>query len=263
MWNSIGRRLLCVFILMMFEKAALALELKPIPLLLPEVKGAFGTPMPVNPEAKRLVDFFERESGLQFVIKTVPWNRVKWMVENGEGIAYGISKSPERLPLYRYSLPIQNDKVWAITLGETRPTINSVLDLRGRKIIMTRGTSYGLEFEQLKGKLFEVEENYESNSEHLLGLIKDPKGVVLWSNHERMNADQFTKHFNTVVIKSYKLPALASLRFNVSAKPIFIDSTHFVSGKGKYMEEMDKLDKAIRRLTNNGGLEKFLFDTRK
>jgi hypothetical protein len=36
-----------------------------------------------------------------------------------------------------------------------------------------------------------------------------------------------------------------------------------VSGKGKYMEEMDKLDKAIRRLTNNGGLEKFLFDTRK
>lgn len=248
-----------LWLLFMFGTVCHAQEVKPTPLLLPEVKSIKGKTLEVNKDVQRMLDFVARESGLQFEIKRVPWNRVKWMVENGEGIAYGISKSPERLSIYRYSLPIQTDKVWAISFGNASPPIQTIEDLRGRKLTMTRGFSYGLEFELAKGKMFEVEENYNLNAENLLNLARDPNNFVLWSKRESMNATQFAAHFHAVEIQNYHIPALAAMRFNVSSKPIFFDTTHFVSGKNQFPVEMEKLDKALQRTSQNGSLLKILY----
>lgn len=258
--RNFGFRVVTIVCLsLIFIQAGHTQEVKTTPLLLPEVKAIKGKALEINQDVKRLLDFIERESGLQFEIKRVPWNRVKWMVEKGEGIAYGISKSPERLNIYHYSLPIQTDKVWAISFGNTKPLIHTIEDLRGRKLTMTRGFSYGLEFELAKGKLFEVEENYNLNAENLLNLAKDPNNFVLWSKRESMNAQQFVAYFHAVEIQSYHIPALAAMRFNVSTKPIFFDTTHFVSGKDCFSVEMEKLDKALQRTSQNGSLAKILY----
>ncbi|WP_395006920.1 substrate-binding periplasmic protein [Undibacterium sp.] len=253
------RSILSILVVLLFCRVAFANEPKPITLLLPELKGHHGKSLPIQKEVKILVSFFERETGLRFEIKTVPWNRVKWMIENGDGIAYGISKAPERLSIYHYSLPIKKDKVWAITHGATSLPINSVDDLRGRKVLMTRGTTYGLEFEQAKGQFFEVTESYNITPEHLLNLLKDTKNVVLWSQKESLDAQQFTTFFHSVALPSYNMPGLATLQFNVSSKPIFFDTIHFASGKNKFKVEMDLLDKAISRSTQNGVLAKILY----
>ena len=172
MWRRFTHRSISsIFLVLSFCRLAFANEPKLIPLLVPELKGQHGKSLPMQKDAKLLVSFFERETGLRFEIRTVPCNRVKWMVANGDGIAYGISKAPERLSIYHYSLPIRKDNVWAITYGTTSRPIDSIDDLRGRRVLMTRGTTYGLEFEQAKGQFFEVKESYNITPEHLLVVV--------------------------------------------------------------------------------------------
>jgi hypothetical protein len=46
--------------------------------------------------------------------------------------------------------------------------------------------------------------------------------------------------------------------FDVSDQPLFYDTTHFASAKGKYVEVINKIDQAITRGKKNGSLNKVL-----
>jgi polar amino acid transport system substrate-binding protein len=229
-----------------------------VPIFVLEEKGHHGKPVPVDKGLQQLIAYIERESGLHFELTSLPWNRAKMMASSGSGIVYGMSKSPERLPIFRYSLPVKTEQVWAITYGENNPTINSMSDLRGRTITLTRGFTVGMEFEQVKNTLFKVEETYDLFPDQLKKLSRQPNNVLLWAVRELGDTKQFQTYFHNVALLAYNDPDLAKLRFNVSSKPVFFDTSHFASVKGKFETEMDKIDEVLLRGGKNGELAKVL-----
>ena len=229
-----------------------------VPLYLQETLDSRGQQLPIDKKLNRLLMYFERESGLRFERHLLPWNRAQLMTKDGGGIIFGFSKSPARLLAYHYSLPVVSDRVWAITYGEPKPNFQTAADLKGRTVSIGRGFSHGLEFEQAKNVIFTVQEDSALAAARFKKLIARHSDVMLWPIRELERSEQIEEYLQKTLIPSFHDPELNDRVFNVSSQPMFYDTSHFASAKGKYEAEIAKLDEVIRRGTKNGELAKML-----
>ena len=234
-------------------------EQKPIPLFLQETLDRHGHQLPVEKNLERLLHYFERESGLRFERKLLPWNRAQLLAKNGEGIIYGFSRSPQRLIDYQFSLPVVTERIWAITYGEPKPNFRSAEDLKGRTVSIGRGFSHGMEFEQSKNVLFTVQEDSAQAPARFKKLVVKHSEVMLWPVRELERSAQVERYIQEKLLPSFHDPELTGKIFNVSSQPMFYDTVHFASVKGKYADEIKKIDEVIKRGTKNGRLAKVLY----
>lgn len=237
---------------------AVAQTQKSIPLFLQESLDSNGEPLPIGKSLERLLVYFEQESGLRFERRQLPWNRAQLMTRQGEGIIYGFSKSPQRLEIYHFSLPVVTGKVWVVSYGEPAPVFLSAQDLKGKVVSIGRGFSHGMEFEKAKNVLFTVQEDSASEAARFKKLVAKHSEVMLWQTRDLDTAEQVSLHIQKTLIPSFNDPQLRDKVFNVSAQAVFRDSMHFASVKGKYETEMTILDQAIQRGVKNGSLAKAL-----
>jgi polar amino acid transport system substrate-binding protein len=232
---------------------------KVVPLFLQETLDKNGQQLPIEKNLLRLLTFFERESGLRFERHLLPWNRAQKMTKEGEGIIYGLSRSPQRLLDYDFSIPVVTERVWAITYGEPNPNFQSAADLKGKTVSIGRGFSHGMEFEQAKNIIFKVQEDSALEAARFKKLVVKHSEVMLWPVRELERVDQVETYLQKKLIPSFNDPELKGRIFNVSDQPMFYDTVHFASAKGKYEAEIEMINKVIRRGSKNGSLAKVLY----
>ncbi|MFZ6744411.1 substrate-binding periplasmic protein [Undibacterium sp. JH2W] len=229
-----------------------------VKLFLQESLDIHGRQLPLDRDLEAILIYFERESGIHFDKQLLPWNRAQLMAQNGEGIIFGISKSPERLKLYHFSIPVVSEKIWAITYGDPRPNFLSPEDLRGKTVSVGRGFSHGMDFEKAKNVISQVQEDSASSAARFKKLMNHRSDIMLWPIRQLQRSNQVEIYLREQLIPSFNDPELTGKTFYVSAKPVFYDTTHFAAANEKYEVEMTKLNEAIRRGTANGKLSKVL-----
>ena len=229
-----------------------------IKLFLQESLDIHGRQLPLDRDLEAILIYFERESGIHFDKQLLPWNRAQLMAQNGDGIIFGISKSPERLKLYHFSIPVVSEKIWAITYGDPRPNFQSMEDLRGKTVSIGRGFSHGMDFEKAKNVVFQVQEDSASSAARFKKLMNRRSDIMLWPVRQLQRANQVEAYLRDQLIPSFNDPELTGKTFYVSARPVFYDTTHFAAATGKYEAEMEKLNGVIRKGTANGKLTKLL-----
>lgn len=112
-------------------------------------------------------------------IKALPWKRALMEADKGDmGIA-GIYKTKERLKKYDYSHEIFKEKLVIFILKENAFPFKNIRDLRGKKIGVIRGWSYGDEFDAARKEgLFQTEET-KADDQNFGKLVKNRIDCVL------------------------------------------------------------------------------------
>ena len=89
-----------------------------------------------------LMTWFAARLDVDWDMRPTPWLRAQQQVAAGEGLMYGLSRSPEREQLLRFSLPVWRYHTWAVVRQEDKPRIRHAADMRGMALCWTRGSNY-------------------------------------------------------------------------------------------------------------------------
>ncbi len=183
--------------------------------------------LPLAPEIIDRLHAVEAAAGLKFDIRRYPWKRALINVENGEGLVFGISKTPERLRRFTFSEAVMSDVAWLVTSCDASFPFSSVNDLKGKTIGVVRGTSYGQEFDAQSNVLFKVEDDTNSNPARLRKLlIKRTDAIVIYSSNLEREALEATTN------KQYSESQTAAGEhgagmFCILPRPVSVQDVHF------------------------------------
>jgi ABC-type amino acid transport substrate-binding protein len=227
-----------------------------VKLFQPENLDAKGQQIPSTPQIAKIFNYFERETGLKFDITVLPWKRAQLEAKHGNGILYGFSKSAERLEYYRFSQPVITFHVWAISYGKSNVRLAELKDLKGKTVTSGLGLSHGEEYEKAKNNVFIVQEDFISYRERFRKLARKQSDVVFIPFHQNDSRDQVDKFVNQKMVPEFKDPELDGQTFEISTNPLFNDTIHFASAKGRFDDVINKIDKAIKKGMKNGELPK-------
>jgi ABC-type amino acid transport substrate-binding protein len=133
-----------------------------------------------------------------------------------------------------------------------------VEDLRGKTISIGRGFSHGLEFDEARGKIFLVEEDSASVAARFKKIVARRSDLMLWPVRQMETSREVEDYVNKVLIPQASDHELRDKKFDVSDKPMFYDTVHFASAKGKHQDVIERIDRAIERGIKNGELAKVL-----
>lgn len=96
----------------------------------------------------------EVRTGLTFDIRLMPWKRAYMFAREGVGGIVGLSKNKERLASFDYSEVLYHDEMRLVVLKGNEFPYGGINDLKGKVVGVTRGASYGDEFDAAKAKVF-------------------------------------------------------------------------------------------------------------
>jgi ABC-type amino acid transport substrate-binding protein len=227
-------------------------------LFLQENLDTEGKQVALDPKLLEILTYFERQTGLKFEPIILPWKRAQSETLEGKGVIYGFSRSSERLKVYHFSLPVITERVWGITYGLPRPNYRRVEDLRNKVVSTGRGFSHGIEFDQARDVIFKVQEDSASTVARFKKLMAKRSDLMVWPVRGYQYRAEVEEYINRIIVKESNDPELKGQHFDVTDQPLFYDTTHFASAKGKYVDVIYKIDQAITRGTKNGSLTKIL-----
>jgi ABC-type amino acid transport substrate-binding protein len=94
-----------------------------------------------------------------YELQLYPWARAYQMAKDGEGAIIGLSMNSERLKIFDYSEPLYHDDLMVVVKKGKEFSFQSVDDLKGKVVGVSRGTSYGDVFDKaVENKVFKVYE---------------------------------------------------------------------------------------------------------
>ena len=97
-----------------------------------------------------MVKIIFNKIGTKVTVTPYQWKRLLSLSESGDVGVAGIYKNEKRLLIYDYSEPIFDEKIVIYTKKENKFNFSGVSDLKGKKIGVIRGWSYGDDFDKLK-----------------------------------------------------------------------------------------------------------------
>ncbi|AMK10663.1 substrate-binding periplasmic protein [Pseudodesulfovibrio indicus] len=101
----------------------------------------------------------EARTGISFDIRLMPWKRAYMLAQAGNGGLIGLSKTKERLTIFDYSGAMYYDEIRLVVLKGNEFPYKTVSDLKGKVVGVTRGASYGDDFDSAKGRVFTPSED--------------------------------------------------------------------------------------------------------
>jgi len=96
----------------------------------------------------------ETRTDLTFDIRLMPWKRAYMNALEDRGGIFGLSKNRERRTLFDFSEVMYVDEMRLVVLKGQEFPFRSVEDLKGKILGVTRGASYGDEFDRAKNRIF-------------------------------------------------------------------------------------------------------------
>lgn len=214
-----------------------------------------GKPAPFPADWLRMFDYIERESGLRFRLARYPWKRALVMVENGDGLIFGISRNAEREKTLHFSQTVFRNFVWLATREDAQFEFNGIEDLKGRKIGVVAGVVYSDAFERERGKLFTVETDPISYKSRFSKLLRHRADALLL-NSAREDAKLFEGRIEEIVAKLGLEGTSDSLKIAVLPKPLEVDEVHFAIRADQDPAILKKIDAAIAKGKKAGAFER-------
>lgn len=233
---------------------------KGIPLLIAEQTGDRDQVLPLSKLNALVFDYFEKTLEVKFDVRHYPWRRVLYNGENGEGIIFGIYKTPNRINTFNFSEPVYTDKVWLVTLCKKQFAFDKIQDLKGKKIGIVSGSSAGAEFDNQVGKTIELETNDTSLAGRFLKLYQNRMDAFLLYE-PRTNTIEVQRELNQQFAKNIEeySPSHKDL-FCILPNPISSIDVHFAVSKKIDQTNLKKLNQAIIRAKKNGDLHQIIGD---
>ena len=186
----------------------------------------------------------------QLNLHLYPWIRAYKMAESGQAGIIGLSWTTERQQLFDYSEPLLYDEVVVVVRHDDNLTFNRIEDLKGRRIGLGAGGSFGDEFEQARRQgVFQVDEDNGPVS-RLKKLLAKRIDVAL--------INPGTAGLHRAIALDPELSRRAA-EFQVLAQPLKRDANYL--GFHKRLEMGDflaKFNQHIRRGYANGDIPRLL-----
>ncbi len=207
---------------------------------------------------RNTIEYVGRELDIGFEVRHYPWNRLIQNLNRGEGLAFGLSKNRTRLQTLHFSEPVYVNYVWLVTRSDAAFPFSGMQDLKGRSVGISRGASYGDEFDRQKNILFTAEEDAYGLQNRLNKLLNNRMDVILFQNR---NADpeQVEAKLNRHVAEQMpgiKMPAGVS--FRVLRKPLMTDHIHFAIRAQNDDGIIGKINEVILKGRKSGELARAL-----
>lgn len=234
----------CLLLLVVSPSCAAASS--PIPVLVPVEQGANGRPLPAQTAVPDIISLLAVESGIDLVLRPMPWRRAQLMAERGEGLLYGAAVTPERSRIFTFTRPLDTVNQWLVSTARAPLAFNEWGDVRGKVISILSGARYGADFEARRGSVFSVEQNAATLAGRFGMLRAGRVDAVMVSSY--LTAPLLEEKLNCLF--PGKIPLL------VAGKPIDKEILMFAVPKsGPLSASYTALDAAVGRLAGSGALD--------
>lgn len=223
---------------------------------MPEQKGDRDQILPLTKNVLQLFNYIEESAHIKIDIRRYPWRRVLHNGENGEGLIFGIYKTPERLKIFHFSEPVYSDKVWLVKRCDDNFNFQSMEDLKGKTIGIVQGSSAGDEFDKLVNILFKAEYNTSSLAGRFSKLYQKRMDAFLLYE-PRTNLKEVQKELNQLYaaeFDEYKKKKVDI--FCIVPRPVSVIDAHFATGLSYDKNILEKIDKVLIQAKKNGELER-------
>lgn len=233
-------------------------EHKRIAVLMAEQKGDFGQDLPLPPYAQQVLSYMELALQTKLDLRRYPWRRVLYNGENGEGLIFGIYKTPEREQVFAFSEPVYAEKIWLVKRCADPFTFTQMQDLKGKTIGIVQGSSAGFEFDSQVNLLFKAEYNTSSLSGRFSKLYQKRMDAFLYYE-ARSNLKSLQREINQAYaseLDEYKNQKTEV--FCILPKPVSTVDVHFALSLKSDRRILDKIDQVLIQARKTGELEKFL-----
>ncbi len=185
-----------------------------------------------------------------FIYKLSPWKRAFMMLEGGEGVLVGVSKTTDRLAIFDYSEELYSHSVRLITLKGSKFPFNSIADLKGKNVAFQLGSRYTDEFSKaLDNQLF-MQSPTNRSVQRLKMLLNNRVDVAL------IGAGQTGLNLNIA-----KDPELIRNRHKFVAlpKPLLQDANYIAASKKlNYTSFLAALNGIIKQSRKSGEYKKIV-----
>ncbi|MFZ6657111.1 substrate-binding periplasmic protein [Undibacterium sp. TJN19] len=238
----------------MFNAASWAAELPRQVLLIAESNASNNPQVPFNPIFQQVVGYVEKEMHVSFETRRYPWNRLLQNLNEGEGLAFGLSKTRERAQTLHFSLPAFATHIWLVVRSDQAFPFSRLTDLQGKTIGMVRGSTYGDEFEKAKSSLLIMEEDIYSLPSRLKKLLNKRTDVMLFSHYDpdpRKVEAMLNKSMSEIAPDTPMPPGVS---FKVLDHFLSVDYIHFAILASKDNGIIEQIDKIIKRGQQDGSL---------
>ena len=229
---------------------------KTIPILVVEQTSERGQILPLNPQTSQLFSYLENAANLKFDLRHYPWRRLLKNGENGEGIIFGIYKTPERSTLFSFSEPAYSDKIWLVSRCADRMVFNNLQDLKGKTIGIVPGSSAGEEFDQQVNDLFKAEYNTSNLASRFLKLNEKRMDAFLLYE-PRTNLNEVQKELNQIFANGIdEYIKKKTDVFCILPKPVSSIDVYFATSITADKTALNLIDKALIQARKNGTLNR-------
>lgn len=215
----------------------------PVILLIRELRTESGELQALQSQVQRLLNFLEQKTDLRFEVHRYPWNRILANARLGEGIIFGLSKTTERQKEFEFSELLFSNYVWLIQRSEDKFPFVEWADLKGKRLGIIRGVSYGDEFERYRQQWLQVEEDVSSLPARLKKLELKRVDALLWGYwHSDRNVVEAALYRQ---IARLNLELSGEGRFTIAKKYLQKDDLFFAAVTEKYHTQLEKLNRVL------------------
>jgi polar amino acid transport system substrate-binding protein len=187
-----------------------------------------------------------RRAGYTPVVEAVPWARAYKKALDGEGVLAGFSKTIEREKVFNFTDVVLEDRVQVITLKKASFKIAQFSDLKGKRVGIQRGSSYGEQFEAALPMFHEDRDS--SGDSRLNKLIAERIDAAILSGG------------NTAVKYYSKIAGVDMSLLTVQTPPLVVDLNYIGIAKTRpdQAEVTSRLNAAIAALRADGSIAKIV-----
>lgn len=212
----------------------------------PDAHGQLAHTQPLIP---KIIQMVAAESGLHLVVRPLPWRRAQLQAENGEGLLYGASDTPERLQIFQFTKPLGTVNQWLVSTEPAPLAFHHWEDLRNKVISTMPGAKFGAEFEAHRNQLFSVEQDATSMASQLKMLRAGRVDAVIAASY--LGAAPLEAKLNCL------FPG--GPRLLVAGGPIEVAPITFAAAKASPLQRiLPTMNAAIERLVKAHSLQKLL-----
>ncbi|HEY1150820.1 MAG TPA: transporter substrate-binding domain-containing protein [Pseudoduganella sp.] len=229
-----------------------------VSLIMGEALDEAGRSKPLRPLQRKLFDYLENELNVNFDVKRYPWPRAERKAVDGDGLIFGLPKTPERERSLHFSDPTHTNTLWLVTRSDAAFRFESIQDLHGKKIGAVRGYGYGDEFERARAAgIIRFEDDLPSRVTRLQRLLLKRVDVVLFYQPSWQTAAEFEAE-----LRAQAAPLAADLRLppgvtiSVLPKPVQTDTPqYFAVARGARDEILiDRINQALLKQQKQASL---------
>ena len=195
----------------------------------------------------RLIKTIFARMGITVNLKALPWDKAVNEGKEGNAAVIGIYKNNERLKIFDYSEPIFEERLAVYTKRGKTFDFNQLSDLKGKRIGLNRGWSYGEAFDNARKKYhFNVNES-QTNEQ---GFHKLVRGTIDCLIADQVAASQIIRHENL----SDQVERLNKLAAVNKAYVVFVKSL-------KKQHVLEKFNQALEEMKKDGSYRKIIQDS--